>query len=398
MKREGFLCIIFLAIGLLTSATLFASTESEQPSNTTESSQVTYYEDGIDVTNKTKFNPESEAWIYAFAGYGYYDWKMMNTNDFTKLFTKQTIGLDYTHNAEPFIVKKYGIRANVLLLSVGFDYLGNKWPSFDKSDEDKFRNTGNNHLQQLRYFSGLSFGSYIFVFDYLSRDFKSTITSRGMSTFSNTNVPFYYYPEKDSPYLLANGDKISWNALDSEYEVRVDKKFTLSIMSFGLRYVTYDAPTQLHLTTIGSSGNDLLMYTKNEFYYLFFNFKHLNHIAGDFYYSLSLPISISGVYASKNRYFDTGLNPYSHGTSYALASAGSLSLQYLLSHLKIETGFDYSFNTSYLMKTEIRTKNDLTYTDQSGGSALIPAGSQVSLTGQRIEIFWGMYVHVVAFF
>src|SRR6056297_1383139 len=64
-------------------------------------------------------NPESSSLIYAYGGYGYYRWKMMSMNDYMSLFgASSSTGLDYTHNASPYIVKKYGLKTNISILSL----------------------------------------------------------------------------------------------------------------------------------------------------------------------------------------------------------------------------------------------------------------------------------------
>ena len=64
------------------------------------------------------FNPENNALIYVYGGYSYAQWKMISVSSLGSLFgDKKLSGLDYKHEATPFIVKKYGLKSNFLIFS-----------------------------------------------------------------------------------------------------------------------------------------------------------------------------------------------------------------------------------------------------------------------------------------
>lgn len=207
-------------------------------------------------TGKTDLNPETSSLIYAYGGYGYYRWKMMSMSDYMSLFgSSSSMGLDYTHNASPFIVKKYGVKANISILSLGMDYLSDKLslPTEYNSSED-LQAEEDDRAQELKLLSGLQFGNIALQGDVVLREFKSTITSKGYKDYDGTTTDIYYYPKSGDMITLSPGDKISWYTRYSQYTLKLAFIGDYLTTEIGGKYVQYEAPTELTITTMGSSG------------------------------------------------------------------------------------------------------------------------------------------------
>lgn len=155
--------------------------------------------------NMPDIAPEDSAWVYAYAGFGYYEWKMMSQNEYLSLFGVDDMsGIDFRHEAEPFVLKKYGVKANIFLLSLGLDYFSDRF-SF-KTDFDNTRDLqqeNDRRSEQLKFLSGLRFGSWAFSATALFRDFNSVLTSRGYRAINDTVVPVYYYDEDGGESTLS---------------------------------------------------------------------------------------------------------------------------------------------------------------------------------------------------
>jgi hypothetical protein len=127
-------------------------------------------------------------------------------------------------------------------------------------------------------------------------------------------------------------------------------------------------------------------------YTVFFGFKSLYNIAGDFYLSMYLPVNLAGYYYTDSRYFQIeDKKPFSSNTlSLSTSSTGNFSLQYVRRHVKLEAGVDYSFQTSMLTLNDTRLTNEIkvnnTLYDRE--DTCIPARSRYDL--QSHGIFLGL--------
>jgi hypothetical protein len=141
----------------------------------------------------------------------------------------------------------------------------------------------------------------------------------------------------------------------------------------------------------GQDGS-VLMYTRNRFVEIFFSSKSLYPIWGDFYWQYNVPLSLTVWGEVGNDLFSKQTMPLSAG------SVGNLSITYLLSHMKIEAGFDYAMYFSLLQLQGVKLKEPVLFDDSYDGSDITaPAGSSVDLELNRLEFFWGFYVHASVF-
>lgn len=355
-------------------------------------------------TSPLNMHPENTSPLYVYGGYGYFGWKMISTSDYMGIFTGQeSPGLGYTHNAEPFIVKRYGVKSNIWIFSLGFDYLSDKLalPTEYDRNEDLEKN-GDRKAQQLKLLSGLRFGNMMLHGNVIYREFNSTITSHGVRDFSGTVLPLQYYPKSGAPILLDPGAEFSWYTRYTQYEGKLEMMYGFGSMDFGLKVMQFEAPSELSISAKAPSyaSGKVLMYTENTMYSLFFGVKSLSRLAGNLYLGTYTPMDLGfGGNRARCDYFETGsLNPMSFNRVFA-SSAGTFSLQYLRPHVKVEAGLDYGLYYSMIMLRDTTLKKEVSfYDDIKNTPVTAPAGSKVDLTLTRIEVFWGLYLSACLYF
>jgi len=345
------------------------------------------------------FNPETSSWLYAYGGYGYYRWKMIGTGNLMDIFSSDlpSEGMKFKHESTPYSVKKYGIRSNIFLFSVGLDYLGDTLSMPTKFDSEKeLQEKGDKKARQMKYLSGITLGNFSVQFNITHREFNSTMTSQGYESSNGSISSIFYYPEEGSYQLLMPGDEIAWYTLYTDYEGKLSYKLSFITMDFGFRYTKFDSPTEIGISQTATNG-DILMYTENTIGNLFIGIGSYSNIAGDFYLHIYIPVNMFGFYKAKNDYFDS--SDASSSFSVSPSSEGNIAITYLLKHLKIEGGVDYGMHFSSLTLSDISLKRDISYRDTySGNLQTAPAGSYVDLDVSRIEFFWGFYLHASVFF
>ena len=107
---------------------------------------------------------------------------------------------------------------------------------------------------------------------------------------------------------------------------------------------------------------------------------------------MNVPVSLTVWGEVGNDLFNRETLPLSAG------SVGNISLTYLLSHMKIEAGFDYAMYFSLLQLDSVKMDRVIHFNDSYDGSLVtVPAGSSVDLELNRLEFFWGFYVHASVF-
>ncbi len=352
------------------------------------------------------FYPESSALVYAYGGYGYYNWKMMSINGLVDTFSSgsdvPTSGIRFRHEATPYTLKKYGFRTNFFIVSMGLDYFSDRFSlPGEFSSGDNETDTEDKNAKQLRYLSGLKFGNVSLQFNILKREFDSSIESKGFKPLmSSTLYPVYYYMRDGSSLQLADGDKTSWFTEYTEYEAKVEIQSRYTILEIGGKYVKYDAPSEMKIKYNYIDG-DILMFMENRMMSLFFGMKTLYPLGSNFYLGFHIPVNIVGYYYPESEYFEIkDKKPFSANTfSMAVSSSGNISLQYILSHVKIAGGFDYGMYYSKLMLQNAELKKDIEYRDNAYGNIYTaPSGSNVDIEATRIEFFWGLYLHASIFF
>jgi len=355
------------------------------------------------------FSPESAALIYAYGGYGYYRWEMMSFSDFSEVFTgtKTSHGLSYDHDATPFQLKRYGLKSNILLFSLGLDVLTDKIEAvrFSEDNSEELQKNQDERARQLQFLSGLRLGNVRFNFNALVREFSSVMTVNGYrELLTNNLLPIWYYPQDGEGVLVKPGETINWYTRYEEYTAKIEVIGRGSTFEFGGKYIRYDAPTEVHISTLTSSSlvaGDVLMFTSNEVYTVFFGFKSLYNIAGDFYLSMYLPVNLAGYYYTDSRYFQIeDKKPFSSNTlSLSTSSTGNFSLQYVRRYIKLEAGVDYSFHSSMLTLNKTKLTNQLVVRDDfDGHEETLNSGTEVDMTFNRMEFFWGYYVQACVYF
>jgi len=352
-------------------------------------------------------HPENTSPLYMYGGYGYFGWKMISTSDYIGIFTgEESPGLGYTHNAEPFIVKRYGVKSNLWIFSVGLDYLSDKLSSPTEYDRNAdLEKNQDRKAQQLKLLSGLHLGGVTLHANVTYREFNSTITSQGQRDYSGNLVPLTYYPKSGDPILLQPGEEFSWYTQFTQYEVKLETTFPWGAQDFGLKVMQFEAPSELNISTsftssAGHASGDVLMYTKNTMYSIFYGIKSLSRLAGNFYLSTYTPMDLGfGGNRATCEYFEAGsLNPLSFNRIFA-SSAGTIALQYLRPHVKVEAGLDYGLYYSMITLNDTELKKDISfYDDMDNTMVTAKAGDKVNLRLTRIEVFWGLYAAACLYF
>jgi hypothetical protein len=352
------------------------------------------------------FNPQDNAYVYVYGGYGYYRWKMMSMDNFADMFTSSisSDGMKFKHEATPYSVKKYGVKTNISFLSLGLDYLGEtlNLPTEYDSGRD-LEDRSDKRARQLKYLSGLNFGNVSFQFNITRREFDSTITSHGFEALTpgpGSATGIYYYPEKGPLIILEKGDETAWYTTYTDYEAKFVRTWQANSLELGIRYIDYEAPTELRIRYNGEMG-DLLMYTENKIVALFFAMDSFHQIAGNFYFRYYLPVNIAGYYYAESDYFEVeNKMPLSTDTlSVTASSAGNMGLAYIINHLKIEGGFDYSMQFSKLMLSDAKLKKEVRYPEIVDGNEITaPAGEKANIEATRLEFLWGFYIHASIYF
>lgn len=111
-------------------------------------------------------------------------------------------------------------------------------------------------------------------------------------------------------------------------------------------------------------------------------------------------VEVAGYYYINSDYFESRGNPLwdSAPTSLTLATSGNLSLAYMLKHLRIESGADFSLYTSTLMFDD-KAKKNLSYPSLSDGSAVpVTAGEKTQVRVERTEFFWELFLQASVYF
>jgi len=348
-------------------------------------------------------NPEGTSFLYVYGGYGQYNWKMMSMESITDIFASDlpSEGMRFDHKATPYTVKRYGVKSNFLIFSLGLDYLGDTLGLPVEFDSEKeLEDREDKRVKQLKYLSGVGFGNISFQFNVTHRVFDSQITSRGYKTFDNNLLPVYYYTENGEQLLLNDGDKTAWYTTYDDYEGKIVWDSWLSTIEIGVKYTSYDAPTEVRIDEPGAHG-DILMYTENTMVSLFGAATGLSHIAGDFYIKYYVPFNIAGYYYAENEYFKVkDKKPFSKNTfSQTASSCGNFSLAYILKHLTLEAGVDYGMYFSFLELKNVELKKDVEYYDSIYDSVTTAnAGDKVNIHAERLELFWGYYIKASAYF
>ena len=348
------------------------------------------------------YNPEESALINAYASLGYYNWKMISTSDYMSLFgADKSAGLNYSHDAEPFLVKRYGLRSNFLIFSLGLDYFSDQFgvPSeFDS--QQKLETDTDNTAKQLKILGGVNLGSVILQANIILREFNSTITSEGQRDYLNNILPIYYYPKNSDAQLLNPGDKASWYTKYKEYDIKINFPDPYFSFDLGVKYMDYEAPTEVKISQNGDSG-DALIFTRNQIINVYMGLNSLSPLGYNFYLQLYMPLSFSipGGYRMECDFVDQGETGFFSVSSLTASSTGSLSLNYITSFVKLQAGLDYGFYYSWVQLRDAKLKKNIQFWDNFGNTVVSAnSGEKVTMSFTRLELFWGFFLSASVFF
>ncbi|MBP7583604.1 MAG: hypothetical protein KBA61_06200 [Spirochaetes bacterium] len=296
------------------------------------------------------------------------------------------------------------MKSTIWIFSLGLDYLSDRLSlptEYDKNED--LEKTGDNRARQLKLLSGLRFGNYTVHANVLFREFNNSITSHGIRDYDGNVLPLTYYPKSGDRMDLQPGESISWYTRYTEYEVKIEQRVGWGNVDYGLKVMRFEAPSEINISPAdsGASGN-ILMYTDNTLYSVFVGFKSLSHLWGGFYLGSYTPMDLGyGGYRARCDYFEAGsYNPFSFSNrSHQVSSAGTISLQFLQPHVKVEAGLDYGFYLSLATLRDVKLEKSVTFLDEFDQYPhTVNAGERVDLEIMRIEFFWGLYISACLYF
>jgi len=346
-------------------------------------------------------SPDDDAVITASAGIGYYNWQMKYATDF---------GLDtpFDHSIQPFILKRFEVKASLFFLEAGASYLTNKVnEAMDFEEDPEMREEEDPLARQLGVFAGIHLGSYAIKTSAVFRKFRGNIKSNGVRrTLSDDRDPLYYYPETGDELVLNIGDEVNWYTIFRLYEIKLVKGGSLSRYSwdFGFQYIQYESPTQVDIT-IGHEDiptglpevPSALMYSKYRVYNLIYGFHNRFFFLDNLYLEFYFPV-IVGINRLENSYMNLDPHFGYPMTNLTASTVGQVALRFVTGHVKIEIGGDFNLFIS-IWNNKTTLERDLSYLDQKDGTPrTLEEGTDITVRSWRYEYFWGVYAQASAYF
>ena len=347
-------------------------------------------------------SPEDSAIITARAGLGYYFWQ-------SKYFSDFSMNPAFDHSVQPYLMKRFELRAHLFFLDGGAEYLTSKFQDwFDFESEEQVNEEKDPLARQLSAFAGLRLGDWSLKTDVTFRKFQGSIESNGYKSYtSGTILPLYYYPESGPLIQLAPGEEALWFTTYKQYEIKLVKGGSLSQFSWdlGFQYIEYESPVEMEIQ-IGH--NDLysiglpavpqaLMFTKSKIYNVVFGYHQRRFITNSVFFEWYAPLTV-GLTTLENRYMELKPQLSFPPTNLVATTYIQASLQYVTSFVKLELGGDFNFMLANIYN-ESSLDRDLVYQDSSGNpNETMPAGTDITVRSMKWEYFWGIYVRASAFF
>ncbi len=355
-------------------------------------------------------NPEEDAVINAFVSLGYYRWMMISESDYMGLFTGKAAGAGFSHDAEPIVLKRYGVKTNVLFMKFGMDYFSDKLslPQAKTGSEDVDASR-DEKARQLKLLGGVKLGPFVIETNVIFREFNSTITSKGYRDYNGTVTPLIYYPKDGNPVSLAPGDKASWYTKYREYDIRLVMPSRYFSAYAGVKYMVFDAPSSMSInydswtppyTFVYGSG-DVLAFTRNRIANAFIGFDSDIPVGPNLFWHMGFPISFAlpGGYSVKSGLFKSQKPPLLDYSSISVSSLGDLSLQFRTAFFSMKAGAEYGFYYSHVTPRNPILKQNVSFYDTLTHTTMnVPAGEKVDITISRIELFWGLYFSASLYF
>ena len=356
------------------------------------------------------FNPEDDAIINVFAALGYYKWMMISESDFMGLFTGKASGAGFSHDAEPFIVKRYGVKTNIAIIKFGLDYFSDKLslPETKETTQDE-EASKDRKARQLKLLGGVKLGSFVIETNAIFREFNSSITSKGYRDYTGTVTPLIYYPKDGVPQSLAPGDKASWYTKYREYDVRIVFPSPYLSMYAGVKYMNFDAPSSMSISyhkytppsTFVYGSGDILAFTGNRIINAFIGFASSFPVASHLYLNMSVPMTfmVPGGYKVESGLVRNKKSSPMAMESFSISSMGEVSLQLRLPLISMKAGVEYGFYSSRFNPSESTLKQNVSFYDTTSKTTInVPAGEKVDISINRLELFWGLYASASCYF
>lgn len=354
-----------------------------------------------DLTGDTSvYTPAGEEKAYrpfitAYAGIGWYYW-----NDYSSLF-EMTNKNALKQKVDPYIMKKFFVKADLWLVNFGIEYLTSKFTNFEGITEERDIETKNDPIAKyLRLFSGISLFGVEIKGNVSFKKFQGTLESNGIKADNGAIIPVRFYPENGAYVDLDPGEEVSWYSIVKDYELLIAFGGTrrhryggYGSFDIGARYINFQAPQKLRFSEEGGmpllSDITAVMITEYHIYNITFGMNTGYAWRSGIYTEFYFP-AVLGMHRFENSYLKVDPKyPY----NYTASGRGKLCLGYDLKHVRIEGGIDYSYflcNT----KASSRVKKQIDYlSEENGDPGTIPQGSKVEVSASRLELFWGFYVH-----
>jgi hypothetical protein len=360
---------------------------------------------------KPDLQPEDSALIYAYGSMGYYQWKMISVVNYMSLFTGDKAGgLNYQHDATPFVVKRYGVKANFLIFSLGLDYLSDQFgiPT-EFNSQEQLEKTQGESAKQIKLLSGINLGAFILQANVTLREFQSKITSNGLQDWSGNVYPIRYYPKGGNVMLLNQGDTASWYTRFTEYEVKLVFPDPFFSIDLGIKYMIYDAPSEANInkSPIGIpygepyGMGDALMFTRNHIINAFIGMNFISQFSENIFLQIYLPLSFAlpGGYKIESDFIPAGSSEFLTMSGLTVSSTGFFNLFFKNSFFKLQGGFDYGFFYSQTEVKDVAVQKNITFFDTIRNQFVtVNAGQKASFRFQRMELFWGLSLSASIFF
>lgn len=345
-------------------------------------------------TAKAGADDDYTPFITGYAGIGRYYWKNFNLSGDAPIDQEST----------PYTMKKAYVRADLFIFNMGLEYLTSQlFNTEEVTREDDIDEENDRLAKQMRYFAGLGFGSYEIKANISFKKFAGVMRSNGVNltgwSYSGQNIPVIYYPG-DGTYLeLDKGAEVGTFTVVRDYELVLSRRFSRYVSyDLGLRYMNYKSPQffkfgEDQYSSISSDINAVIM---NEFqvYTLSSGVDARTRNRWGLMFGTYFPACF-GVYGYKNDYFD--IKPAF--TSYLVTGRGKIYTGLEYDHLRLEVGFDYTYLYSAPISRSAKLKQDLFYySSEDGSPGTVARGTKMSISSDRIEVFYGVYFHAMLMF
>lgn len=346
--------------------------------------------------DEEKMNDEDSAVILAKIGYGVSKWNISPLE--RKINGDKS---SYTYTSESFYTKRFDLNLRLWFLKGGMEYLTSnirEWGGFSRDDAKMQSQAQDSKMRQFDIFGGLKIFDTTIKTELLLRQFSNTLISRGVYNYSDpaNPPPVYYYSKSGNEIELKKGDRLQWNSLYQQYDVRmISQRNKYFISEMGIQYAIYDAPTEYNISydrkTYSGTPLPLLIHTTLYSYNMVMGVRYRNYFGSYVYLQVFTPVTF-GTSRFANPYFKTKYG-------YSFASTGDISLNFATGFTHLEAGVEGRFVTMQSFNfSDTSTKRDINVRMDNGTGETLPKGTKISYTSMRDDLFYGAYVKAGLFF